>query len=546
MDWVWTNISYFEFCEGLRLERITFEGEPPAFIGGEPTCWERVGLVDEDSGVLGYYYSVYEEQWQEVMGDGWKESDDKSWKYLSLRAIPCGRITYENLMGATHTNADFYVEGTTFSFAAPSAVEGYTFAGWTPAAITEDMTGDQTVTANWKVAVVPAPVVAPADGAMFTEEECEVTLTCALEGAKIYYTTNGVTPKVLDKYLYTGPFTITHSVSIKAVAVYEGTKSGYTTAVITKKVLTLAEVLGLESAAGVTLETGSDAEWVPILDATSSTGMSAQSAAIEDGEESWLKATVNGKGTFSFKWKVDCEDDPDGATWDHLEVLVDGDELDRIDGASDWAEKTITFTTEGAHTIYWAYVKDEDPSEEECSDCAWVASCTWESEESDPFPSKMTGAVFEDAKDARLAKKITTAVEYEKFHTWVGKVAGDDASARKAVKDSGLAWFAYALDLNKLPEEAPTNVVIETIGTSTEGAWDLEVKVGDCEVGKDASAADLGTVFVVEGAADLKEESFSAGNVTTVLSAAGNGKVKIAVAPKEEKGQFFIRVKMTP
>ncbi len=51
---------------------------------------------------------------------------------------------------------------------------------------------------------------------------------------------------------------------------------------------------------------------------------------------------------------------------------------------------------------------------------------------------------------------------------------------------------------------------------------------------------------VILGAAELKEESFSAGNVTTVLSAAENGKVKVEVEPVEGAQQFFIRVKMTP
>ena len=381
-----------------------------------------------------------------------------------------------------------------------------------------------------------------------------MSLACALEGAKIYYTTNGATPKLTDKYLYTTPFTITDTVSIKAIAVYDELKSGYVTATITKKVLTLAEVLGFESVADVTVETGSDTEWKPILDATSSTGMSAQSAAIGDGEESWLKATVNGKGTFSFKWKVDCEDDPDGATWDHLEVLVDGNESDRIDGATDWAEKTITFTTEGAHTIYWAYVKDEDPSDEEGSDCAWVADCTWEGEANkDPVPEVRSAAdltaALEGSGDKRLVENIKDTTKYAKYHAWVDKVAGtgvDHYTARQNVKDSELTWFAYALDLSALPEKAPESLTIDTILSAAEGGWDLEVKVGDVEVGSGADAADLGTVFVVEGAADLKEESFSSENVTTTFGAAENGKVKVEVEPKEAKGQFFIRVKMTP
>ena len=59
-------------------------------------------------------------------------------------------ITYENLKGATNPNPATYTEGTALTFVSPtSAVAGYTFAGWMPAAITADMTGPQTVRANW-------------------------------------------------------------------------------------------------------------------------------------------------------------------------------------------------------------------------------------------------------------------------------------------------------------------------------------------------------------------------------------------------------------
>ena len=62
---------------------------------------------------------------------------------------PATPITYTNLRGATHSNPETYLEGTVVSFANPSEIVDYTFTGWTPAQITADMTGAQTVTANW-------------------------------------------------------------------------------------------------------------------------------------------------------------------------------------------------------------------------------------------------------------------------------------------------------------------------------------------------------------------------------------------------------------
>ena len=168
----------------------------------------------------------------------------------------------------------------------------------------------------------------------------------------------------------------------------------------------------------------------------------------------------------------------------------------------------------------------------------------------DPVPEVTSAAdlsaALEGSKDGRLATYLTTLEKYKAYRAWVKKVAGEDVTARQAVKDSVLTWFAYALDLNALPETAPTNVVISAIESAAEGGWDLDVSIGDLKVGSDATAADLGTVFSVEGAADLAEESFSADNVTTTFSAAGDGKLKVGVAPKSAAGQFFIRVKMTP
>ena len=161
----------------------------------------------------------------------------------------------------------------------------------------------------------------------------------------------------------------------------------------------------------------------------------------------------------------------------------------------------------------------------------------------------VTAADLKGSADTRLAENIKNYSQYAKYCAWVDKVAGDDVTARQAVKDSELTWFAYALDLDALPETAPTNVVIRAIGfaPAAEGGWDLEVSVdGDVTVGSGASAANLGTVFSVEGAADLTEESFSADNVTTTFGTPENGKVKVEVAPKSAAEQFFFRVKMTP
>ena len=61
-----------------------------------------------------------------------------------------------------------------------------------------------------------------------------VAITCATEGAKIYYTTNGDEPTAANGTEYSAPFEITKTTTVKAIAVNEGGASGVATAVYTR------------------------------------------------------------------------------------------------------------------------------------------------------------------------------------------------------------------------------------------------------------------------------------------------------------------------
>lgn len=69
---------------------------------------------------------------------------------------------------------------------------------------------------------VADPVFNPAAGTYDAVQS--VTITCATEGAKIYYTTNLSTPTVAST-LYEGPITVDETTTIKAIAVKEGYNS---------------------------------------------------------------------------------------------------------------------------------------------------------------------------------------------------------------------------------------------------------------------------------------------------------------------------------
>lgn len=66
---------------------------------------------------------------------------------------------------------------------------------------------------------VATPVVDP-NGGSFTDAQT-VTITCATEGASIYYTTDGSDPTT-ESTLYTGAFELTESATVKGIAVKNG------------------------------------------------------------------------------------------------------------------------------------------------------------------------------------------------------------------------------------------------------------------------------------------------------------------------------------
>ena len=246
--------------------------------------------------------------------------------------------------------------------------------------LTAEPDGEVTLYAVWEPLVVAAPAVSPGDGTSFIEDVCLVTITCATEGADIYYSTKGTPPRIRESNLYTGPFEISGTTQIMAVAEKEGVMSELSVVTISRRELTIAEAAG---AVELPFETGGDAEWEPTADKTSPNGLSVKSGTIGCAEYgssnvTWLVTSVEGAGALSFHWKVDCEHDYTGmCMWDHLVVSTNGVEAMRIDGSQDWAQVSLSFGS-GSNVIRWAFVKDdEDDDSAPFEDRAWISCVTW-------------------------------------------------------------------------------------------------------------------------------------------------------------------------
>ena len=84
--------------------------------------------------------------------------------------------------------------------------------------------------------IAQTPVISPDGGQITTDTE--ITITCATDGASIYYTTDGTTPSADNGTLYDAPFTIEEDCTVKAIAIMTGiTDSEIAEAVFTIKVI---------------------------------------------------------------------------------------------------------------------------------------------------------------------------------------------------------------------------------------------------------------------------------------------------------------------
>ena len=445
--------------------------------------------------------------------------------------------------------------------------EGYLFTGWATnetdevvytagqsvTNLTAQSEGVVTLYAVWESEAVEPPVIVPADGATFKTETCTVAITCATPGAVIYYSSNGRTPTMNARYLYSGPFTISDTATITAFAVKGDVQSDYVDATITHimpEPLTLKGVLDEEKLGTVT--TGDEVVWMPIEDAVAKVGGScAVSGTITDDDyvehTTWLKTKVSGKGMLSFWWRVDCEPDPRGRfTYDYGKITIDGAMVDRKDGTTEWMNYSMTFDEEGEHEIVWTYVSDGYLAED--SDYAgrmWVDGVSWSGEAVavDPIPAIEGDADVAEALsgsvDGHLVENIKSAVEYNDFRTWVDARGHD----HRTVKESPRAWLSYALDAEGLIERdfVRGDLFIDSFKSLDGGSYALEVVVAGVKIGANAKAENLVKIFIVEGST-LLAGTFSSDSVTSSLGVTADGKLSVVATPKPTGGSFFIRV----
>lgn len=139
-------------------------------------------------------------------------------------------IRYTTNGSAVTNSSPLYTRNTTFRLASNATVRTQAFkSGATSSAA-----------ASASFVVVPATVATPTATLVSTAGSVQVTLACATAGAEIYYTTDGSTPVSAGagSVHYTGPFTLTTSCTVKALA----SKDLWTTSGILSQTVTVTPV----------------------------------------------------------------------------------------------------------------------------------------------------------------------------------------------------------------------------------------------------------------------------------------------------------------
>ena len=142
----------------------------------------------------------------------------------------------------------------------------------------------------------------------------------------------------------------------------------------------------------------------------------AQSPLMYDNEESMFTIPLTGPGQVSFQWKTSCEKDDTGAmNWDYASVMVDGVEISRQDGETDWLPVSFEIP-EGTHEISIIYRKDEMFSSGE--DCVWVDNFAFMP--SSPLMFSLRGESFEVAVSTNFTLNATQSIINSAIGTYSG------------------------------------------------------------------------------------------------------------------------------
>ena len=203
--------------------------------------------------------------------------------------------------------------------------------------------------AKWRAQKVPLSYdvyFSPEGGATFTES-IVVTLAPGKAGLPIRYTVDGSAPS-LSSPLYKGPITLTETTTIRAATVTDGVLGP-----VFEATYSLSDLGNGVDAPQLAWTTSSDYPWTFQTDTTYDGVDAVRSALFHSGEESaptWLKTTVTGPTTMSFRYQKKFY-------YSSFDVTCDGETLhsDTVSGtSSDWVLAALDIPA-GSHEVKFSF-----------------------------------------------------------------------------------------------------------------------------------------------------------------------------------------------
>ena len=306
---------------------------------------------------------------------------------------------------------------------------------------------------------VAIPQIEAADS--FTGSKTKVVISCATVGAAIRYTLDGSEPDS-NSDVYTGPFYVTDSCTIKAYAVKYDYRDS---AVATQEVVKVWDIGDTMGKPDHVFMTDGRTGWMRAVDATAPNGEAMKSGAITHNQQSVLETTVTGPGTLTFSWRTSCEDSGGQYDWDHAEFAVDGTVLLWRDGINSWTNESVRIESVGEHTVAWTYKKDNVESDGD--DAAYVAGYDWTSD----FTETQTTVVpvpyvWLTAHDPGVAD------EYEAY---------ENSAKATAANGFNKVWECYVAGISPTNETAKFTAAIEMVDGVPQITWSPDLNTNGVE-----------------------------------------------------------------
>ena len=197
----------------------------------------------------------------------------------------------------------------------------------------------------------------------------------------------------------------------------------------------------------------------------------------------------------------------------------------------------------------------------QCTNVAVLRSVElgWCGPSSEPFPAVAPGAAAEDlaarlagSADRGLVEHVRDEATYGAFRAWAASVkdaSGAAPAGTEAVLQSPLAWLAFAIGSDRLPDPANLGVWIASfVPVGGTGAFALEVALDGASVAADADPARLAETFVPYASESLagNKARFSPLGLTVGSVAPTNGGVRLVVAPPAGAGSQFFLMTVSP